>query len=57
MVLPGVGFLLLGFSATLLIWTIRRRDSLRTPELIFLVFVGLLGLVPFTSTVLYDCLR
>ena len=56
MVLPGVGFILLGFSITLLIWTIRRRDLLRVPEVIFLIFVGLLGLVPLTGSILYDCL-
>lgn len=57
MVLPGIGFILLGFSLTVLIWTIRRRDSLRPPEVIFLILVGLLGLVPLTGTILYDCLR
>lgn len=57
MVLPGMGFLLLGLSITTLILTVRRRDSLRPPEVISLILVGLLGLVPLTGTILYDCLR
>jgi hypothetical protein len=57
MVLPGMGLLLLGLSITTLILTVRHRCSLRTPEMIVLIFVGLLGLVPLTGIILYDCLR
>jgi hypothetical protein len=37
--------------------TIRNRDSLPAPEVIFLILVGLLGLVPLTGILLCDCLR